>query len=171
MLSSIYSTLNDTMLFYLKVTIKKKFSNDELLLFHFFHNITQIFPQNIIIVNDFVFFFLKNENYFNAKLKLPYLRKKFQHRKIVIVREEDVLVNLIYGFFPDPYIHTLVIKRNFYSGKTDIMVGFLSYEDRGIAVGCNGDYIKAVNEIFEREVLFVDNKGFQVRIKCDVVKI
>lgn len=171
MLRTIQSTLNDTILFYLKLTIKKIFSNEGLLLFHFFHEITKVFPQNVIIVNKFVFFFLNNENYFNAKSKLPYLRKKFQCRKIVIVREEDVLVNLVYGFFPDPYIHTVRIERNVYTGKTDIMVGFLSYEERGIAIGCNGDYIKAVNKIFERYVIFINNKGFQVRIKCDVVKI
>jgi len=171
MLSTIHSTLNDTVLFYQRLTIRKKFSNEQLLLFHFFHEITKVFPQNVVIVNEFVFFFLKNENYFSAKSKLPYLRKKFQHRKIVIVREEEVLVNLVYGFFPDPYIHTVRIERNVYTGKTDIMVGFLSYEERGIAVGCNGNYIKAVNEIFERYVIFVNSNGFQIRIKCDVVKI
>jgi len=159
------------MLFYQKLIIKKIFSNQELLLFHLFNKITEVFPQNVIIINDFVFFFLKNENYFKAKTKLPYLRNKFQHRKILIVREEDVLVNLVYGFFPDPYIHTIIIERNIYTGKTNVMVGFLSYEERGIAIGCNGNYIKAVNEIFERYVFFVNSKGFQVRIKCDVVKM
>jgi len=159
------------MLFYQKLIIKKIFSNQELLLFHLFNKITEVFPQNVIIINDFIFFFLKNENYFKAKTKLPYLRNKFQHRKILIVREEDVLVNLVYGFFPDPYIHTIIIERNIYSGKTNVMVGFLSYEERGIAIGCNGNYIKAVNEIFERYVFFVNSKGFQVRIKCVVVKM
>jgi len=171
MLSTISNSFINNLLFYQKLTIKKKFSNEELLLFHFFHEITKVFPQNVIVVNEFVFFFLKNENYFSAKSKLPYLRKKFQHRKIVIVREEDVLVNLVYGFFPDPYIHTVIIERNNYTGKMYVMVGFLSYEERGIAIGCNGNYIKAVNEIFERCVIFVNNNRFQVRIKCDVVKI
>ncbi len=171
MLSTVHNAFVYNLLFYQKLTIKKKFSNEELLLFHFFHEITKVFPQNVIVVNEFVFFFLKNENYFSAKSKLPYLRKKFQHRKIMIVREEDVLVNLVYGFFPDPYIHTVIIERNNYTGKMYVMVGFLSYEERGIAVGCNGNYIKAVNEIFERCVIFVNNTRFQVRIKCDVVKI
>ena len=161
----------DNLLFYQKITVKKKFSNKELLLFHFFHEITKVFPQNVIIVNQFVFYFVKNDNYFYAKSKLPYFRKKFQHRKIVIVREEDVLVNLVYGFFPDPYIHTVRIEKNVYTGKTDVMVGFLSYEERGIAVGCKGNYIKAVNKIFESCVNFDNTIGFPVRIKCDVVKI
>lgn len=171
MLSTVSNSFFTNLLFYQKLIIKKIFSNEELLLFHFFHETTKSPPQNVIIVKEFVFFFLKNENYFNAKSKLPYLRKKFAHRKIVIVREEDVLVNLVYGFFPDPYIHTVRIERNVYTGKTNIMVGFLSYEERGIAIGGNGNYIKAVNEIFERYVIFVNSEAFQVRIKCDVVKI
>ena len=171
MLRTFHNSFIDNLLFYQKLTIKKKFSNEELLLCSLFLEITKVFPQNVIIVNDFVIFFLKNENYFSAQSKLPYLRKKFHHRKIVLVREEDVLVNLVYGFFPDPYIHTVIIEKNLHTGKTDVMVGFLSYEERGIAVGCNGDYIKAVNEIFERYVIFVNNKKFRVRIKCEVVKI
>ncbi len=172
MLRTVSNSFINNLLFYQKLTVKKIFSNEELLLYHFFQEITQVFPQNLIIVNEFVFFFLNNENYFYAtSKKLSYLRKKFRCRKIVIVREEDVLVNLVYGFFPDPYIHTIKIERNFYSGKAEVIIGFLSYEDRGIAVGCKGNYIKAVNEIFERYVTFIDNEGFRVRIKCDVVKL
>ncbi len=171
MLSTVSNLFINNLLFYQKLIVKKIFSNEELLLYHFFHEITKRPPQNVIIVKEFVFFFLKNEDYFKAKAKLPYLRKKFQHRKIVIVREEDVLINLVYGFFPDPYIHTVSIERNKYTGKTKIIVGFLSYEERGIAIGCNGNYIKAVNEIFERYVIFVNHYRNQVKIRCDVVKI
>jgi len=171
MLSRVHYPPINNMLLYQKLRLKKIFSNEELLLYHFFQEITQVFPQNLIIVNEFVFFFLNNENYFYATSKLPYLRKKFRRRKIVIVREEVVLVNLVYGFFPDPYIHTAKIERNYYSGKAEVIIGFLSYEDRGIAVGCKGNYIKAVNEIFERYVIFIDNERFRVRIKCDVVKL
>jgi len=169
MLSTIQSMFIDDLLLYQKLDMKKKFSNKELLLFHFFHDITKIFPQNIIIVKDIMFFFLDNENYFEAKMKLPYLRKKFQHRRIVLVREEGVLINLVFGFFPDPYIHSIRIDRNTHTGQIIIIVGFLSYEERGIAVGCNGDYIKAINTIFEGYVKFADYQGFQVKIKCEVV--
>ena len=171
MLSTIQSMFIDNLLLYQKLDMRKIFSNNELLLFHFFHDITNIFPHNIIIVKDIVFFFLDNENYFEAKMKLPYLRKKFQHRRIVLVREENILVNLIFGFFPDPYIHKLRIERNIYTGKIEIIVGFLSYEERGIAVGCNGDYIKAVNEIFGTQIKDAEYRGFPVRIKCEVVKL
>lgn len=171
MLSSIQNSFIDNLLFYQKLTVKKKFSNRELLLFHFFYDATKIFPKNVIIVKDIVFFFLDNEDYFEAHSKLSYLRKKFQNRRIVLVREEGVLVNLIFGFFPDPYIHTLSIERNFNTGQVIIIIGFLSYEERGIAVGCNGDYIKAINVIFQSYVKFSDYQGFQVKIKCEVVSL
>ena len=169
MLSTIHNSFIDNLLFYQKLTVKKKFSNRELLLFHFFYDSTKIFPRNVIIVKDIVFFFLDNEKYFEATSKLPYLRKKIQNRRIVLVREEVVLVNLVFGFFPDPYIHRIRIERNMNTGQIVIIVGFLSYEERGIAVGCKGDYIKAINNIFESYVTFADYQGFQVKIKCEVV--
>ena len=171
MLSTVHNSLFDNLLFYQKLTVKKKFSNRELLLFHFFYDSTKIFPRNVIIVKDIVFFFLDNEKYFEAKSKLPYLRKKIQNRRIVLVREEVVLVNLVFGFFPDPYIHRIRIERNMNTGQIVIIVGFLSYEERGIAVGCKGDYIKAINTIFESYVTFADYQGFQVKIKCEVVSL
>jgi len=171
MASAIHDSFIDNLLFYQKLTVNKKFSNKELLLFHFFYDSTKIFPRNVILVKDIVFFFLDNEKYFEAKLKLPYLRKRFQSRRIVLVREEGVLANLVFGFFPDPYIHTIRIERNSRTGQIIIIVGFLSYEERGIAVGCNGDYIKAINRIFESYVKFADYQEFQVKIKCEVVSL
>ena len=171
MLSTIQNSFIDNLLFYQKLTVKKKFSNRELLLFHFFYDSTKVFPRNVIIIKDIVFFFLDNEHYFEAYSKLSYLRKKFQNLRIVIVREENVLLNLVFGFFPDPYIHTIRIERNNSLGQIMIVVGFLSYEERGIAIGCNGDYIKAINTIFDNYVKFSDYHGFQVRIKCEVVSL
>ncbi|MHA2287667.1 MAG: hypothetical protein ACXABG_02650 [Promethearchaeota archaeon] len=170
-MSTTHNSFIDDLLFYQKLSVVKKFSNKELLLFHFFYDSTKIFPRNVIIIKDIVFFFLDNEKYFKAKSKLPYLRQKFQNRRIVLVREEVVLINLIFGFFPDPYIHTLRIERNLNAEQILIIVGFLSFEERGIAVGCNGDYIKAINVIFDSYVKFADYRGFQVKIKCDVVSL
>jgi len=171
MLSTTHNSFIDDLLFYQKLSVRKKFSNKELLLFHFFYDSTKIFPRNVIIIKDIVFFFLDNENYFEAKSKLPYLRKKFQNRRIVLVREEGVLVNLVFGFFPDPYIHRIRISKNTNTGQILIVIGFLSYEERGIAVGCNGDYIKAINNIFENYVKFAEYQGFQIKIKCEVVNL
>ncbi len=171
MLSTTHNSFIDDLLFYQKLSVIKKFSNKELLLFHFFYDSTKIFPRNVIIIKDIVFFFLDNGRYFEAKSKLPYLRRKFQNRRIVVVREESVLINLVFGFFPDPYIHRIRIERNFNNGKIIIIVGFLSFEERGIAVGCNGDYIKAINTIFESYIKFADYQGFQVKIRCEVVSL
>jgi len=171
MLSTTHNSFIDDLLFYQKLTVIKKFSNKELLLFHFFYDSTKVFPRNVITIKDIVFFFLDNEKYFEAKVKLPYLRKKFQNRRIVLVREEVVLVNLVFGFFPDPYIHRIRIERNFNTGQIIIIVGFLSYEERGIAIGCNGDYIKAINKIFENYIKFAGYQGFNVKIKCEVVSL
>ena len=171
MLSTTHTSFIDDLLFYQKLSVRKKFSNKELLLFHFFYDSTKIFPKIVIIVKDIVFFFLDNEKYFEAKSRLPYLRKKFQNRRIVLVREEGVLVNLVFGFFPDPYIHRIRIERNLNTGQIIIIAGFLSFEERGIAVGRNGDYIKAINFIFENYIKFADYQGFQVKIKCEVVSL
>lgn len=43
-------------------------------------------------------------------------------------------------------------------------VYFLSFEDRGIAVGRRGDYIKAINEIFKKYVIF-ENAEVPIKIK------
>ena len=74
----------------------------------------------------------------------------------------------MFGFFPDPYIHDLKIERNPTTGSREIVVGFLSFEERGIAIGCKGDYIKAVNEIFENYVIFENQNALPIKIRCEV---
>ncbi|NHJ24355.1 MAG: hypothetical protein EAX89_07260 [Candidatus Lokiarchaeota archaeon] len=171
MLSTIQNSFLDNILFYQKVRIKRKFSNEELLLFHFFHKITEIYPRNVIIIKNFVFFFINNENYFEAKSKLPYMRKRFVQKKVVIIREEDTLIKLLFAFFPDPYIHDLRIEINVETGKREIIIGFLSFIERGIAIGCKGNYIKAVNRIFENHMKCEENNGFPIIIKCEVFNL
>ena len=170
MLNSIQSSFLDDILFYQKIRIRRKLTNDELLLFDYFYNITKIYPHNVIIAKNIIFYFINNEKYFEAKSSLPYLRRKFAKR-IVLVREENIFIKLLFGFFPDPYIHDLRIDRNPTTGKRELIVGFLSFEERGIAVGCNGDYIKAVNEIFENYVLFENKNGLPIRIRCEVFEL
>jgi hypothetical protein len=171
MLSTIQNSFLDNILFYQKVRIKRKFSNEELLLFHFFHKITEIYPRNVIIIRNIVFFFINNENYFEAKSKLPYLRKRFVQKKVIIIREENTLLKLLFAFFPDPYIHDLRIERNIETDKKEIIVGFLSFIERGIAIGCNGVYIKAINEIFKNYVKCEERNGFSIVIKCEVFNL
>ncbi|MBY9017457.1 MAG: hypothetical protein KGD66_01380 [Candidatus Lokiarchaeota archaeon] len=99
------------------------------------------------------------------------MRRQLRVKKLLIIREEKTLLRLLYNFFPDPYVHDIRVHRNVYSGKIEIIVGFLSFVERGIAIGCRGEYIKAVNKLFEKNVSFGENKGFQVNIKCEVVKL
>ncbi len=151
--------------------MKKKYTNREILLHHYFYQCCKAYPKNIILIRNFVFFFVDSRDYFKAKLSLPLMRRQLRVKKLLIIREEKTLLRLLYNFFPDPYVHDIIVHRNVYSGKIEIIVGFLSFVERGIAIGCRGEYIKAVNKLFEKNVSFGENKGFQVNIKCEVVKL
>lgn len=154
-----------------RLHIKKKYSNREILLHHYFFQCCKVYPKNIILIRNFVFFFVDSRDYFDAKNALPLMRRQLQAKKILIIREERTFLRLLYNFFPDPYVHDITVHRNVYSGKKEIIVGFLSFVERGIAIGCRGDYIKVVNKLFEKNISFENNKGFQVNIKCEVIKL
>ncbi|MCJ7650094.1 MAG: hypothetical protein MUP85_15905, partial [Candidatus Lokiarchaeota archaeon] len=126
-----------------RLHIKKKYTNQELLLHHYFFQCCKVYPKNIILISNFVFFFVHSRDYFNAKISLPLMRRQLKVKKLLIIREEKILSRLLYNFFPDPYVHDIQVHRNVYSGKKEIIVGFLSFVERGIAIGCRGEYIKA----------------------------
>jgi len=151
--------------------IKKKYTNRELLLHHYFYQCCKVYPKNIILISNFVFFFVSSQDYFNAKTSLPLMRRQIQNKKILIIRDERTLLRLLYNFFPDPYVHDIRVYRNVYSGKKDTIVGFLSFVERGIAIGCKGEYIKAVNKLFENYIFFDNDDSFPINIKCEVVRI
>ncbi|MHA1670604.1 MAG: hypothetical protein ACTSV5_08490 [Promethearchaeota archaeon] len=154
-----------------RLHIKKKYTNREILLHHYFYQCCNIYPKNIILINNFVFFFVDSRHYFDAKHALPLMRRQLQVKKILIIREEKTLLRLLYNFFPDPYVHNIRVNRNVYSGKKEIIIDFLSFVERGIAIGCRGNYIKAVNSLFKKNISFGDNRGFPINIKCEVVKL
>ena len=154
-----------------RLHIKKKYTNREILLHHYFYQCCKVYPKNIILICNFVFFFVDSRDYFNAKRSLSLMRRQLRGKKLLIIREEKTLLRLLYNFFPDPYVHDIRIHRNVYSGKKEIIVGFLSFVERGIAIGCRGEYIKAVNKLFEKNVSFGNYKGFPINIKCEVVKL
>lgn len=162
-------TVADDLFFSQKITIKKKYSNRELKLHQYFYHITNIYPENIIQLKKFIFFFVNNENYFKAIIFLNYIRKQLW-KKVLIIRAEDTLIKLLFGLFPDPYIHDIKVEMNIYSGKKIVNVCFLSFEERGIAIGRSGDYIKAVNEIFEKYIIF-ENSGIPIKIKCELINL
>lgn len=161
-------TILDDLIFYQIIRFRKKFNNRELLFFKYFHDRTKIYPQNVIIIGKFIFFFVRNEYYFKAYRNLKYIRRQINDRKILIVRSENTLIKLLIGFFPDLYIHDIAIEMNIFTGKRHIVVGVLSYEERAIAIGCNGDYIKAVNHLLENFVIF-GNNDTPTKIECKVV--
>jgi len=90
-----------------KVKIKKKFKNEELSYLNFFEIKTNVIPENIIIRDNFIFFFVRNEDYFRAKQKLGFFRINFSDKKVLIIRAEKTLTKLIFGFFPDVAIHDI----------------------------------------------------------------
>ncbi len=163
-------TILDDLIYYQIIHFRKRFFNKELLLFKYFHERTKVYPQNVIIIGKFVFFFVRNEYYFKANKNLKYIRRQFQDKKLIIIRAENTLIKLLIGFFPDLYIHNIAIEMNVFTGKKYIVVGVLSYRERAIAIGCNGDYIKAVNRLLESFVIF-ENNGTPIKIVCKVVSL
>ena len=153
-----------------KVKIKKKYSNKEITYHHFFHQKTNIYPDNVIILHQFIFFFVKSEDYFKAKRLLKTLRTQLIDKKILIIRSETTLIKLLFSFFPDTYIHDITLNNAENTGKRLVKIIFLFYEDRGIAIGRSGDYINIVNNIFEN---FITLEKFdnQIEIKCDIVDL
>jgi len=155
-------TILDDLIFYQILRVINKFTNFELKLYRYFLRKTHICPQNIVNINNFVFFFVNNEDYFFAKNYINSIRKEII-KKVIIIRAENTLITLLYSLFPDLYIHDIKIEWNVYSGKREISVNFLSFKERGIAIGCNGDYIKTVNQLFEKNVIFQnDEKPFKI---------
>jgi predicted RNA-binding protein YlqC (UPF0109 family) len=164
-----YDLLVEDLFFYRKLRIKKKFTNIEISLHQYFHSKTNIYAENVIVHKDFVFFFVKAEDFYKAKLYLKNFRRELE-KKVIIVRTVNILINLLFGFFPDLYIHDTKIEMDYYQGKKIITVFFLSFEDRGIAIGRKGNYIKAVNEIFEKYVT-LESRNPPIIIKCAVLNL
>lgn len=163
-----FNSLKEELFLSQKVTIKKKYSNVELNLITLFRLKTKIFPDNIIIRNNFIFFFVKSEDYFKAKMFLGSIRKIFPDKKVLIIRAERILRNLLFGFFPDTYIHDIRLEIDSNTENKTATVLFLSFVERGIAVGRSGDYIKAVNDIIKNFVKF-EKKSNNLKIKCELI--
>ena len=159
------SSTTDEYFLYQKVKLKKKFSNKELIFLKFFYKKTEIYPENVIITEHFIFFFVRGRDYFKARLYRASFRKNLES-KILIIRDEKVLIKLLFGFFPDPYIHDLKLEINKKSGSKTVIIYFLSFKDRGIAIGRRGEYIKAINEIFEKFVILEDVET-PIKVKCE----
>ncbi|MHA1490133.1 MAG: hypothetical protein ACTSRI_10830 [Promethearchaeota archaeon] len=153
-----------------KLKIKKRYFNRELNLLQYFHDKTKkIYPENVIVINDFIFFFVSNEYYFRAKLFLHSMRKQL-NKKVLIIRDENILINLLFSFFPDTYIHDIKLRINEQTRLKFILVCFLSYKERGIAIGRSGDYIKAINTILNKYINF-KKKVLPLEIKIELINL
>lgn len=169
------SKYTEDLIFSKKVKIVKKFSNLELKLFNYFSEKTGgYFPENIILLNNFIFFFINPQHYFLLSKYIHTIRRDFSTKKVLFIRNENELIKLLFSFFPDTYIHDVQISWIFSSDFVDstikeilISIYFLSYEDRGIAVGKKGSYIQTVNKLF-RHFIYVQNEEYPIRIECNL---
>jgi len=155
------------------INIKKQFFNTELKLLKFFYEITKIFPVSVIRIKEFIFFFVKPRDYFTTKFYLRKLRHLMKSKKIIIVHEESTLIRLIFSFFEDTYIHNVMLIESKTGDIIDVL--FLFTKDRGIAVGIDGSYIKAVNYIFRNYVTlnypFNKIESYPVELRCSLTTV
>lgn len=161
-----FYTIADDLIFYQLVSFKKKYTNFELKLREYFFEKTQgIYPEFVVVIRQFIFFFVKKQHYFSSKVYLDSMRRELGNRKIIIIRIEKTLINILFSFFPDLNIENIKIEFGKQSSKREISIYFLFFEERGIAIGRNGDYIRAVNEIFENYVVF-ENQNAPLIVRC-----
>jgi len=170
-----YSLIEDYLFLWQLINIRKKFSNRELKLTKFFFNTTNIFPVNVIVREQYIFFFVNNKDFFLAKNFINKLRKLLQNKKVLIIREESSLGRLIFSFFQDTYIHDIQLDHTGGSNKKILKIIFLLNKDRAIAIGNDGTYIKTINFMFEYHIDFkyYDNKVIKIplEIRCEMVNL
>jgi len=163
------SNIEEYCFFTQEIKFRKKFCNKEIKLLQFFHSKTNLFPQNILVHKNYLFFFINNADYFEAKKFLRSLREVLNF-KVLIIREEKRLINLIFSFFPDIYIHDLKLHIDEQEDLKTITVFFLSYKERGIAIGRKGEYIKAVNNVFKEFSSSYKDTG-AIKLNCKITSL
>ena len=147
----------------------RKYSNFELKLSRYFYNKTNgICPEFIVVIDKYIFFFVKKESYFASKYYLGSIRREIAPKKVLIIIAERVLINLVFSFFSDLYIHDIKIESDDNTGKREISVYFLTYEERGIAIGRRGEYIKSLNKLI-KEYIVLENRVSPLEIKCKFI--
>jgi hypothetical protein len=96
------------------------------------------------------------------------MRREIKSKKVIIIRVENVFINLMFSFFPDLYIHDIRIEKDESSGVRGISLYFLTYKERGIAIGRRGEYIKSLNELCQK-FLVLENRITPLEIICKTV--
>lgn len=155
------TTIDEKHFFNQKIKIKKKYTNKEIKLHHFFKYKTNLYPEYVLIRKGFVFFFVKTIEYFKSKKFLKSMRKELKD-KVIIIRAEKTLIKLILSFFPDTYVHEITLDKDC-TGKIIVNLYFIFYKDRGIAIGRRGEYIKLVNEIFKNDIELEYDDDIEIR--------
>ena len=161
-----FYTIADDLIFYQVLAFKKIYSNFELKLREYFFEKTEgIYPVFVIVIRQIIFFFVKNHDYFCSNSYIDSMRRELGIRKIIIIRIEKTLINMLFNFFPDLNIENIKVEFDNKSGKREISIYFLFFNERGIAIGRDGEYIRAVNEIFDKYIIF-ENKSTPLKVKC-----
>ncbi|MFX1274005.1 MAG: hypothetical protein ACFFBP_02120 [Promethearchaeota archaeon] len=165
------NTLIDDLFLSQKIEFKKKFTNKELLLFQYFKIKTKTFAENIIIINKNIFYFVKKNDYFKAKMYQHSLRMDAKNMKVIVISSEKILIKQIFSFFPDTFIYDIKLELDDKKGYYKIILFFLSYKDRGIAIGNSGEYIGAINYIFQNYIFLKGNFGKRnfIKIECNLI--
>jgi len=147
--------------------IKRTFTNEELKIGEMFNKITKTNLEAIIPVSPYLFFFLTPDEYYKAKRFIRKLRAQFQKkvRLIKFSNKKDTLLNLITALFSELYIHDYSCYYDSIKGMDIIIIKFLTYEERGLAIGKNGNYIKTINFLLSRYVKYED-RSKEVRVRC-----
>jgi hypothetical protein len=163
----VFYTIADDLVLYQLLNFKKKYSNSELKLYKYFYSKTKgIKPEFVAEIDRYIFFLVKNEHYFDSKSYLNSMRREIKAKKILIIREERVFINFLFSLFPDLYIHNIFLEINDNSRQREVSLYFLSYKDRGIAIGRGAEYIRCVNKFFSKYITFENNnKPIQIRCK------
>ncbi len=147
-----YSVYDEKRFLYQPIRIKAKHTNLEISLYRYFWHKTRIKPKRIIVMDDFVFFFVSNQEYFDAILYKNVLRDDLK-KKIAIIRFENNLIKQIFALFPDVYIHDIkLLGIDGYNGKHVVLLKFIFQNDRLVAIGKNGEYIKKVDKLLEKNI-------------------
>ncbi|MFW9970716.1 MAG: hypothetical protein ACFFDF_11005 [Candidatus Odinarchaeota archaeon] len=166
-----FITILDDLILYQQVAIKpSKYSNYEIKLHQYFYDKTRVDPSCIILIKiedvDFIFFFVKQNKYFYTKTFLNSIRNNIKAKKVMIIRYDNILINLIFNLFPDLCIDDIKIEFNKLNGLYEVSICFLKdLNIYHIAVGERGCYIKAVNKLIEKYIIF-KSCYIPMTIKC-----
>jgi len=109
-----------------------------------------IYPKDVVLINEYVFFIVRSEDYFRAKSLIRSVRRKLGNYKVQIIKAEKSFLRFLFNLFPDAYIHDINVKRNPIKEKTQIIFEFLSYEDRAISKLPNKEYFEIVSEFIKK---------------------